>query len=95
MLDDKQEPAYALVAVMRDLERKLRQVLDDPELDWSTSLDMALQNGHISPEQRDGLDRMRERRNHILHGMVPLQLEESQARDYLNYLEQVVAHLGP
>ena len=62
---------------MCDVECNLRLVLDDPELDWHTSLEMALQNGYISPEQRDGLERMRERRNQILHGMVPLRLEES------------------
>ena len=93
LLNDKQEPAYALVAAMCDLERNLRQVLDDPGPDLRTSLEMALQKGHISPEQRDGLERMRERRNWIVHGMVPFRLEESQVRNDLAYLEQVIDQL--
>ena len=93
LLKDKQEPTYALVAAMCDVECNLRLVLDDPELDWHTSLEMALQNGYISPEQRDGLERMRERRNQILHGMVPLRLEESQARNDLAYLKQIIDQL--
>ena len=92
--------SYAFVEAIRVLEDGLRQVLEvhrpDPDSNQSPDLygllQMAAEGGCISPDQRDQLDNMRERRNQIVHGV--FRLEESQARQDVNDLSQVIDQLG-
>ena len=95
----KQEPTYAFVEAIRVLECDLRQALGNPPmpdsnqpLDLYHLLRMADKRGYISVEKQSRLGLMRVRRNQIIHAT--LQLTMPQAREDLDYLEQVLAHLG-
>lgn len=95
----KQEPTYAFVEAISVLECDLRQALGNPPtpdsdqpLDLYRLLRMADERGYISVEKQNRLNRMRVRRNQIIHAT--LQLTMPQAREDLDYLEQAIAHLG-
>ena len=95
----KKEPLAAFREAMTIFEVELRQALGDPmmpngnrPLDLYPLLEMAAKEGHINAEQLSHLDRMRMRRNNVVHNSDKKHpLTENEARATLAYLEQIIA----
>ena len=99
----KNEPLAAFREAMTIFEVELRQALGHPPMpngnqpiNLQPLLEMAAKEGHINVEQFSHLDRMRMRRNNVVHNSDKKHpLTENEARAALAYLGQVIAHLGP
>ena len=96
-LFSKDEPTYAFIDAMSVLELNLRRVLereivlDDDGLQYMlmTARDIDL----ISQERWGELDKMRQRRNRVMHDRE--ELEMPKARDALDYLKPAIDQLRP